>query len=458
MTEVENDPGAARPPQPVQLLGANIPADQGLSSLGLIMQLAGSVAAAGIAFFGFQTLFLFARADSTMVILLLTTLSVVRSLMHRAAGTGLLYGPRPLAGVRRYVVVGLAHSALFSAVMMTQELSSNRIAVCVGLALAVWPVVLGVLVRRPWMKRFEEEVPVSEDKGFEGAAVLMTVMSIAGIAISLIMLHGFFTSPGAMRGMGVLVMLTMLLLLGRSVTHLVAGITGLRDVPLDNAVERVSQYANLGVVSAFVTAGVLLIVVMSASFGFAGLLLVAVAGWLLSIWPMALRRFFAERQFASMLAGDHAPVHRRAPDAGLTGLGWLLIAMGAMMVAFSIVAAGGYLGEEGVMRSLRPLLWLGSWRTALIGLLQLAAGFELVRMSKHHRVVATATALVIATIELAMWSPGWQAFRGLSVDNYGASFFTALLGPLGLALATVILVNRKIAPMAHATVRQRPVA
>lgn len=458
MTEVE-DPGA-RAPQPVHLLGANIPADQGLSSLGLLMQLTGSVFAAIIAFFGFQTLFLFSRADSTMVILLLTTLGVVRSLMHRAAGTGLLYGPRPLAGVRRYVIVGLAHSVLFAAVMITQDLAPTRIAVCFGLALAVWPLMLGALVRLPWMARFEEEVPVSEDKGFEGAAVLMTVMSAAGVIVSGIMLNGFISSRGAMEGMGALVALTMLLLLGRSIVHLVAGVTGLRNVPLDNAVERVAQYSNLGVVSAFVAAGVLLIVAMGAGFGFAGLLLVAVSGWLLAIWPMALRRFFAERQFASMLAGDDAPIHRRAPDAGLTSLGWLLIAMGAMNVSVAIIAAGSSFGDEAVLQTFRPLLAMGSWRTAVIGALQLYAGFELVRMTKNHRLIATATAALIAGLELAMWSPGWQALAGLELGAgvYNTSFFASLLGPLGLALATVILVNRKIAPMAHATVRQRPMS
>jgi hypothetical protein len=31
----------------------------------------------------------------------------------------------------------------------------------------------------------------------------------------------------------------------------------------------------------------------------------------------------------------------------------------------------------------------------------------------------------------------------------------SLLGPLGLALVTVILVNRKVSPAAHATVRPR---
>jgi hypothetical protein len=67
--------------------------------------------------------------------------------------------------------------------------------------------------------------------------------------------------------------------------------------------------------------------------------------------------------------------------------------------------------------------------------------------------------VVIAGIELVMWTPSWQMLTGLDGSGaYNTNFFGALLGPLGLALATVALVNRKITPTAHATVRQRPAA
>jgi hypothetical protein len=323
MTEDEVPPSSARRPEPVRLVGANVPADQGLASLGLIMQLMGGLSAAVTAYLGFQLLFKLSRRSELLIVLLLMTLGVVRALMHRSAGTGLLYGTAALAGVRRYVVVGLTHSALCAAALITQGLATTRVAVSLGLALATWPLLLGVLLQLPWMRRFEQELPVAEDKGFEGAAVLMTVMSLAGIAGSLLMLEVFFSLSGAMQGMGVLVMLTMLLLLARSIAHLVAGITGLRNVPLDTAVERVSQYATLGVVSAFVTAGVMLIILMSESLAFDGLLLVAVAAWVLALWPMALRRLFAERQFANLLAdrkstrlnSSHNPASRMPSSA-----------------------------------------------------------------------------------------------------------------------------------------------
>lgn len=464
------EPGGANPGESgerggrhvVRLVGANIPADQGLSSLGLIMQLGGSLSAAVVTFWGFQALLLPSRVGTTMLVLLVTALGVIRSLMHRAAGTSLLYAEaNPLRGVRRYIAVGLVHSALFSAVLVSQHVATMKMSIFVGLALATWPLVLLGLSRLPWLRRFEGAVPAPEDKGFEGAAVLMTVMAIAGIAAGLFMLRGF-ASRDALRGTNVLMLLCVVLLLARSVMHLVAGLTGLRAVALDVAVERVAQYANVGVVSAFVTGGVLFITVMSsAALGFAGLLVIAVAVWMLCAWPMSLRRFFAERQFASMLAGDDAPIHRRAPDAGFTALGWLLIGIGALTLSVSIAAVGGSLGGTGepydgsVLSMLQPLMMGGSWRTFAIAALELVAGFELVRMAQHHRIVATVASIAIAGIELSAWGPGWSTLSQIRMGFHNTSALTTLLGPLGLALTTIVLVNRKVESAGHAQVRVR---
>lgn len=449
-------PGRADPAGVVRLLGADLPADQGLSSLGLIMQLGGSLSAALVVFFGFAALLVPAHAGTTLAILLITTLSVVRSMMHRAAGNGILYGTQPLRGVRRYIAVALAHSALFSAMLMYQGVSSAALAVSIGAAFAVWPILLLVLFRMPRLRRFEEEVPSPEDKGFEGAAVLMTVLGIAGLASGLLLLGSLLSGPGALalRDMRILLVLCALLLVARSCTHLFAGVTGLRNLPLDTAVERVGQYANLGLVSAFVTSGVLLVTSMSGSLGFFGILFIVVSGWMLAAWPMALRRFFAERQFASLLAGDAAPIHRRAPDAGLTSLGWLLLACGALSLAFFLATFSGVPADDGsLLMGFYPLLG-GSWHTAITAGLMLFAGLELVRMTPQHRLTATIAAVTVLVVELSAWSPGFAELSQLSDGLSGLGALPILVGPLGLALATIILVNRKIAPTAQAMVRK----
>src|SRR5678815_3118419 len=76
----------------VALPDAGVPADQGLSSLGLIMQLGGTVFAGAATLFGFlQMLERHGRSDA-MWMLLVLALCVGRSFVHRMAGTELLYG------------------------------------------------------------------------------------------------------------------------------------------------------------------------------------------------------------------------------------------------------------------------------------------------------------------------------------------------------------------------------
>ncbi len=442
-------------PRLVQLVSPNIPADQGLSSLGLLLQLGGSLTAAFTCLVGFAAVLAKTRAGGGAMLgaLLLTVLGVVRSLMHRAAGTGLIYGPQPLRGIRRYAVVGLVHSALLGASLASPLYGlSMRMSLGVALAFAVWPALLLAFLRLPRFARYEEELPMSEDKGFEAAAVLMTILGLAGLAIGGSVLWAAFHTPGAMKGLGALLVLTLALLVLRSVVHVSAGIAGLDDAPLDLAVERVGRYANLGIASALVACGVLFLSVIGSHADFAAILSIAVLGWMLAAWPTILRRYFAERQFASMLAGADEPLHRRAPDAGLTGLGWLLISVGAVQLSFSVL---GLLVTEPAMVELR-----GFGTDGVLGLLiavaHLGAGFELVRMSPQHRIAVTLVGIVSFALQASNVWPLWRSIVGASGTGDPAAY--GILGvavmPMITSLAMIALVHRKLSPMALARVRQ----
>jgi hypothetical protein len=445
-----------RPREVIRLVSANVPADQGLSALGLIMQLAGGVTAAVACFFGFAALIVSGSSsgNGTVLILLLTLLSLVRSLMHRAAGAWLLYEPAPLRGIDRYVMVSVAHAVVMTCVLGSREIMPWRTAVAVGLGLEVWPALLAFMLRQPRFRRFEDELPAAEDKGFEGASVLMAIFGAAGLGLGLLAVKGVFSTPGSMSGLGALVLLTFVMLVVRSIAHLSAGISGLRDVPLDTAVERVGRYANLGIVSAYVAAGVLLLYKMSGRADFAGMLLIAVVGWLLALWPITLRRFFSERQFASLLAGDAAPIHRRAPDAGLTALGWLLFGLGGLGSSLAVIGLIG--GSTGLMGGLfSQMMSATAWGILLSGL-QLFAGYQLICMSPNHRIIATVTALITALFQvLSMW-PLWTAVTSVDslMDVDRLSVLAMLLFPLLLSVAVILLVNRNLTPMAQAVVRR----
>jgi len=202
---------------------------------------------------------------------------------------------------------------------------------------------------------------------------------------------------------------------------------------------------------------------MSAAMNLFGLVLVCGVAWMLMAWPLIIRRFFSDRQFADLLAGDAAPIHRRAPDAGLTGLGWLLFAHAMFMAVFVIINL--VMTDDGEGRMLSQMTAIGGafgvrsiWFSVGLVVFQAWAGFELIRMSPQSRIIATLYGLIGAGVTLYINWPMLKMFKSM-----GRMFrdSTALqIGPISIALiipvATLILVNRKIAPTARARFRTKP--
>lgn len=455
-----SEPNHAPEPTPLQvvrLVSPHLPSDQGLSSLGLLLQLGGSLGAAFVCFNAFAWLWAATFLDgvATLSVLLLGVLSVVRSLMHRAAGTELLYGSAPLRGIRRYVAVALAHSVL-TTVLLASPLSyelSVRQAVAIGLACAVWPAILWAVTRLPRFARYETELPPSEDKGFEGASVLMTVFGVAGLVTAGVTLWSVLRLPGALRGLGALLVLTLVLLVVRSAVHVTAGLGGLRHSALDVAVERAGRYASLGIVSALVASGVLFLTVVGTRADFSAILGIALIGWVLSAWPIILRRYFGERHFASLLAGDDDPTHRRAPDGGVTSAGWLMLALGAVQLGLAVLGLVG--GSEMALVVVSELFGRsagGDLLTAVIALAQLGVGLALVLGGPRFHLVAK---VVGAASLLLQISALWPLARLLAAGGLDAKQVTGI-GLSALPIVAVVtmlaLLGRSVAPMAAATV------
>lgn len=451
----------------VDLVDAHVPADQGLSSLGLLMQLGGSVFAAWAALMSF--VMLFSQGGETLALLLVLGLSIARSFMHRAAGTQLLYGVNGapgnrLEGVNRYVLFALAQSVIVGAVFGFKLHEGAKVAIAIAGGLAVWPLTLGVLVRLPRFTRFANELPIAEDKGFEGASILMTVLGLCGVIGGGMLLLVMLDVPGKelQKGAGVLLVLTVAMLVVRSIIHVQAGISGLRETNIDRSVELANRYANYGVISSFCAGGALLLWVMSQTVDISGMVVITGMVWLLMTWPLVVRRFFSDRQFVDLLAGDEAPVHRRAPDAGLTALGWLLLALAALSASFtlpSLLFADemrdlGVLGVFGAAGAGMRSIW---WNVGMI-VLQAWAGYELIRMSPQSRIVASVFGVVGAGVAVYTNLPIVETFKHM--HGLMSPMSAVAIAPLALALimpiATLVLVNRKIAPTARARFRQKP--
>lgn len=462
----------------VRLVDPEVPADQGLSSLGLIMQLAGSVFAAVMALMTFSLLVMpRGMGGEKAILLLVVAASIARSLFQRQAGTELLYGRRSfdgaanqLTGVKRYILIALGHTALLTVIMIGKFNVPTKIGIGMALGLAAWPLLLGVLLQLPRFKRFDNaEIPVSEDKGFESAAILMVVLGTCGVlgtgAALLMMLQA--GSRALSQGPGVLILLALVMLVIRSCLHVQAGLSGLRETSVDRSVELANRYANFGVISSFCAGGAVLLMTMMIGMNLMMFVVVAGLCWILMAWPMIIRRFFSERQFADLMAGDNANLHRRAPDAGLTGLGWLLLGHAAYGATFLIpqLVVGPDLFEGGkmaeMMATMGPVGTKSLWWSAGLIALQAFAGFELIRMSGTHRIVGTIYAVVSAALTVYMMWPMLKAMTGgmRGMGRMGPEMvmmFVPIAISLVLPVATLLLVNRKIAPVAKARFRPAP--
>jgi hypothetical protein len=437
--------------RPVELPDPGVPADHGLSSLGLLMQLGGNVFAALAALLAFT--WLLEAADETPRLVIVFGLSIARSMVHRAAGVQLLYGEGEtgrgdrLAGIRRYVRLALAHT-IAMALLAAQHGAAIEQVLALAAGLAAWPLVLGVIITRPRFARYRAGLPISEDKGFEGASILMAVLGACGLFLTVGWLVVVRQHPDRLleSGPGVVVVLAGVMLAVRAVTHLRAGLAGLRHTSVDHAVERANRYANFGVITAFCAGGALMVRAMSSEFDLRVLAAVCTLVWTLLTWPLIVRRFFADRQFADLLAGDEAPLHRRSPDAGLTSLGWLLVAGATILLAASLWAVADGFEVPGGTRSM--------WWPVGVAVLEGWAGVELVQGSRVARAVATACSIVALAVSVYVL---WPVVEDLHRLDLGPAIW--LLSPLALGLilpiATLLLVRRDLSPSARARFRPR---
>ncbi len=450
------------------------PSDQGLTTLGLLMQLGGSLFAAYgsllLLFFVFLPL---GRVGDKGLVLLAIALSVARSAFHRAAGTELLYGRRtldgvgsPLTGLRRYIIIALAQSACVAMLMNMKFHIAGKACLGLALGLVAWPVLLAVLFYAvPRFKKFDTEIPVPEDKGFEGVSIVMTVLGLCGALGTGAFLFLMLKSGGAMlsQGPGVLLLVALGMLFVRSIFHVQAGLSGLRETNLESSVQKANRYANFGVISSFCASGAILVVSMMGAMNIVVVAMVAGVCWLLMAWPLIIRRFFGERQFADLMSGEGPGSHRRSPDAGLTGLGWLLLGhafLSATMLIPQLVGGPEIMRLDAMKMAsfMGPMGTKSLWFSAGMVAFQAWAGYELIRMSSPSRIIAIAYAVVVGALTVWTMYPILDELRNVSrhFAPEAVTMFIPLAINLVIPVATLLLVTRKTAPVATARFVSKP--
>lgn len=461
-----------------ELGGARLPADRGLSSLGLLMQLVGSFFLGYMALLALLPVFA-GGAPGSWEMFLLGASGAVRSAFHRSAGNALLYGSPtgPLRAVRKYVVVAFAETGLWLLVLTQSKLGlPSQLTFPIAGALIAWPIALLVVASSPAFKRVAEaELPQAEDLGFEGASVLMAILGVMGTLLSAVVVYGMFKAKIWSGGgaIGALLLCVFGMLLVRSIMHARAGIHGTRGLDADGASNSAERYYSFGVVSSVIAGGALLVQMMMTAVHPMALLMVGVVVFWLLIWPLALRRFYTERNFSVILAGDDAPSFRRAPDAGMTALGWLLLMLGSYQLGSLIPTvllgasgdgmSGGLMGSLGAGISpagLASAAGRSLWWNVGLGAVQLWAGIELIRMSDRYRFAANLYGIVGSAVTVYVY---WPVIKTMG-DGFGhlgrgagAIFqtfgFSMLAIFLVIPVAAVVLANRKLTPEATARIR-----
>lgn len=453
----------------VALPSAGVPADHGMASLGLVMQLTARASSALAALVASLVMLEPRLYRHTAWILFAVALCIARSQLHRIAGRELVYGRRTIDGdavnpfhaMRTYIALATGHAILLGLLATWQLGASTATAAGITAALSLWPLALTVVLAAPRFRTLRAGIPLSEDRGLEGASIVMAILGACGVVSTgaILLMLGALPSRHLQHGWGAMLVVVFALLLVRSCLHVAAGARGMREASFDRPGELAYRYASFGVVSVVCVGAVLSLLAISEQLAPEAIASVIVVCWLLASWPLIVKRFFSHRQFAELLAGDRV-LHRRAPDAGLGGLGWLLIGH-AVLIAAALVL-GLATEPRGVGRALDRLLQLTSpvvgrsatdlGIAALIVALELAAAVSLLRMSRHRRVISTLYALVAGAIALAA---AWPFLR--AAGGYFDLPLVIRLIPLAIQIvipaATLVLVHRSVVPAAQARYR-----
>lgn len=477
-------PPMAQPPAMMQPEPGRKPSDSGLSGLGLIMQLVGGVMTAIVACYGMLLLIVLLMSGGggrggmpgTILLFMLAVLgtSIARSVCHSAAGQRLLYdGPgTPSSALKRYITVSAVQVGVVVVGMLANDVPGGLM-LAIVLLLSAWPVAL-LIVAKPKIEEFGDAVPMADDKGFEGASILMLIFGIIGTGFGVIMLLGWLDYPGELKKqlLGVATLASFVMLTIRSAFHVRAGFRGSSAKLMSETADAAAKYANFGTIAAVVTGGAILVSMigtMGAARGGGGgammvvmLIMVVMIAWVLLVWPLAIKRFFGDRQFATIV-DERAPSQQSSSDRGLPTLGWFLFAYGVYMLASGFAALLiGDLGDERAMRRMSRggnplgemmglLGGLGGkspWYGIVIAATQIWAGVELIRMTPRYKIAGMVFGGVAAAIALYVYMPLLDSLMeggmGMVQNPLSGIGFIMVVMALVLPVATFIFVQRKV--------------
>lgn len=432
-----------------------VPADFGLPGLGLSMQLAGSIFSIVIGAMMVSLLTASGGSREMLWIFILGAAAAARSLYHAAAGRHLLYDARPMSMIPTYFVISAMQTLVTVLIMVNKMQLPLSVGLGIAVGLMLWPSLLFIVARRPRFRdlmNFTERLPNTQDKSFEGLAIIMTIFGATGVLGVGGMLFMMLKMPSRelQQGPVILLMLGLILLFIRSVLHVRAGLRGVRETDQRSAVELINQYTNFGIIAAGIFGAVLFMLMVQIAGRrlpmLPALTMVGAITWALLLWPMAVRNYVSDRQFADLMADRST--HVRAVDGGLSVLGWFLLGnamLAASMLAPSLFTSGRSL--SGPLQLFGGTAGTAIWMSLLVIALQVAASHSLITASVDRRVVASVYAAVAVAVQLYNIVPMWRALshdgamRRILDDN-SSIMLTMLAVGLVVPVVTAIMALR----------------
>jgi hypothetical protein len=439
------------------------PPDHGLAALGLIMQLGGSIFLIYtlVELLGVLRPDLFNDGSSWLMnFKVLPAAAVIRSALHVRAGRALTRrsGPARLHPTYTYIAVAFAQTALtlgflsFATGPWDHDVSI-RMVVAAAVLLA-WPVTLLGMTIHPRLRRSVRDEQTRATNEVPGA--LMVVLGMIGVLAAIFMSYAVL-GPGDVRVLGsssarLLIFYVCALLMGRSVLHLIAGARVMSGGDPGATDRAMTRYLRFGLLSSVLTGIALVVVHALDTSAFSGMYISVGDAWVLSllllVWPLLLRPLDTARR--------SSPV--RVDGGGLAGLGWLLLALGALQLALAVLVALVGLHEEyptthywlrGVSSDwhsvVDDLRW--PWWMAVIAPVQMWAGIELIYSTRRQGLAVTVYGCLSTVITMYLLGP--QLMRLSETLTHLVDFRHRVASLFQIAfwlvvpLVTMVLANRR---------------
>ena len=437
------------------------PRDGGLSGLALMMSFVGTMTTTLTCTLGVVLAMLLissrhGSASAGWIMLGLVT-SCVRAAMHRNAGTTLLSRPdnRPLGGVYRYIVA----SAIHTIALTTWCALSWPLPLTVGLALlcVAWPLSLLVMLRLPRFRSFAVAVPTSEDRGFEGASILMTLFGSAGVALILLAIAYSLGLPerhtaDASRHLALYVVAPVLAV--RSAMQLGVGVFGMRNANTEQMARMAKSYVSVALVGLGLATLAMFVLVMLDRVDGSSMIAFLVFGGLLLIGPSTIQRFFAPER---LLSRNDVPdlLTTRAPDRGISTWGWALLGLSAMTLAFALPMTIWSGNVSNQLSNALPIATRGVLSTPLplciliVAGLQLVVAIALINVHARHRMMTLIYGGVALTLAFTVAHAPTLVDAVIHFDD------SKLVEDSGL-IVLVVLANLVLLPLISLFVVLRP--